>query len=263
VDSINIDRTDLVLQYIAAVAGQETGWDRELGMIHFIKYVYLADLEYSKSHNGTTYTGLPWIFHHFGPWSVDCFNRIEPALKAIGATKRTIASDTYKDFDRWSVDSDELFDRLGNKLDLAVAGAVQKYFRKFGSDTYCILDYVYKTAPMISAAPGEPLDFTHVLSIKNISTDEEIRSDLTPRQIKLRRKKLSEFKERINQRLERKVQENRMKTCPLPPRYDEIFFEGLAQIDAAAASELAGGEYIAEFSDDIWKSKARHDPDLS
>lgn len=260
---IDIKRTDLILQYILAVAGQESGWDRELGMIHLIKYAYLADLEYSQKHNGATYTGLPWKFHHFGPWSVDCFHRIEPAFTAIGATRKTVENQTYDDFDRWSVDSDGLFDQLGNHLDLIVMGAVQKYFKMYGSDTYGLLDYVYKTAPMLAAAPGELLDFKNVVSIKTLFVDKEIKTDLTARQRKLRRQRILAFKKKVNQQLEHKVQENRIKICPLPPRYDEIFFEGLVQLDAAAGSQLAEGEYIAEFSEDVWKSKARNDPELS
>ena len=95
---LNYNRLDILLQYIIAVAGQNDPYDRELGMIHLIKYAYLADLTYASQHNGETFTGLPWKFHHFGPWSVECFHRIEPALTSIGATLRTIESEKYNDF---------------------------------------------------------------------------------------------------------------------------------------------------------------------
>jgi hypothetical protein len=52
------DRVDQLLQYILAVAGQESGWERELGMIHLIKYTYLVDLTYAQYHKGQTYTGF-------------------------------------------------------------------------------------------------------------------------------------------------------------------------------------------------------------
>ena len=68
---------------------------------------------------------------------------------------------------------------------------------------------------------------------------------------------------KLNERLEKIVKDNLSKTCPRPPRYDDVFFEGLAQLDAAAGNLPAEGEYLATFSEDIWKSKARHDPDLS
>ncbi|MBW1814376.1 MAG: hypothetical protein JRJ39_12100 [Deltaproteobacteria bacterium] len=261
--SLNYKRLDLLLQYILAVAGENDPYERELGMIHLIKYTYLADLAYSRQHNGETFTGLPWKFHHFGPWSVECFQRIEPALSSIGANQRTIESQKYDDFVRWSVDDDELFDRLGDQLDLTVMGAIQKYMRMFGTDTYALLDFVYKTAPMLSAAPEELLDFKVTVSGKKIFEDYEPESELTVRQKKLRRQKFLAFKKKLNKKLEQQVKENRSKTCPLPPRYDDVFFDGLSRLDAAAGNLPAEGEFLATFSEDIWKSKARHDPELS
>jgi hypothetical protein len=260
---INYNNLDLLLQYIIAVAGQSDPYNRELGMIHLIKYTYLADLSYASHHDGETFTGLPWKFHHYGPWSVDCFQRIEPALNAIGATKRTIESEKYDDYIRWSVDDDELFDRLGDQMDLTIMGAIQKYMRMFGKDTYTLLDFVYKTKPMLSATPGDLLDFRVAVSIKQTFDDVELEAELTMRQKKLRRQKFLDFKEKLNKQLEQQVRNNRSKTCPLPPRYDDVFFEGLAQLDAAAGNLPVEGEYTASISNDIWKSKARHDPELS
>lgn len=260
---LNYKRLDLLLQYILAVAGQNDPYDRELGMIHLIKYTYLADIEFAKHHNGETFTGLPWKFHHFGPWSDECYNRIEPALDSIGAIQRTIESQKYDDFIRWSVTDDELFDLLGNQLDLAVMGAVQKYMRMFGTDTYALLDFVYKTEPMLSAAPGELLDFKVTVSDKKIFVDDKHKDGLTARQQKLRRQEFSAFKEKLNRRIEEKIKNYRSKSCPLPPRYDDVFYEGLAQLDAAAGKQVEEGEYSVTFTDDIWKSKARHDPEIS
>ena len=261
--ALNYNRLDLLLQYIIAVAGQNDPYDRELGMIHLIKYAYLADLAYASQHNGETFTGLPWKFHHFGPWSVECFQRIEPALTAIGATQRTIESEKYNDFVRWSVVDDDLFDRLGDQMNLTAMGAVQKYMRMFGTDTYGLLDFVYKTKPMLSAAPGELLDFKVAVAVKKTFEDDELETELTVRQKKLRRQKFQVFKEKLSKQLEQQIIDNRSKTCPLPPRYDDVFFEGLGQLDAATGNLPAEGEYIATFSKEIWKSKARHDPELS
>ena len=141
------NRVDLLLQYILAVAGQESGWDREMGMIHFIKYAYLADLHYAKHHDGNTFTGITWTFYRFGPWSAECYKRIEPALEMVGAKRKTIPSAKYDDKIRWFTDDYELFNKLSNKIDLSVAGAVQMYFRKYGNETYGLLDFVYKTEP--------------------------------------------------------------------------------------------------------------------
>ena len=41
---MNIKNVHLLLKYILLAAGQEDPGNRELGPIHLIKYVYLADL---------------------------------------------------------------------------------------------------------------------------------------------------------------------------------------------------------------------------
>ncbi len=261
--AINYKRLDLLLRYILVVAGQNDQYERELGMIHLIKYAYLADLAHATRHNGKTFTGLPWEFYHLGPWAVECHQRIEPALASINATKRIVESQEYDDFIRWSIDDDELFDRLGDQLELTVMSAVQKYMRMFGTDTYVMLDYVYKTQPMLNAAPGEMLNFKYVTAIKKILKGDKPKAELTAKQKKLRHQKFMSFKEKLNKNLEQQIQDNRSKTCPLPPRYDEVFFEGMANLDAAAGSPPTEGEYLATFSEDIWKSKSRHDPEVS
>jgi hypothetical protein len=41
---MDINKVDLLLKYILAIAGREDYGNREVGPIHLIKYVYLADL---------------------------------------------------------------------------------------------------------------------------------------------------------------------------------------------------------------------------
>ncbi len=258
----NQNRVDLLLQYILAVAGQESGWNRELGMIHLLKYAYLADLSYAKYHDGQTYTGLTWTFHHFGPWSVDCYKRITPALEAIGAITKKIESDKYDDFIRWYADDYDQFDKLNNQMDLIVAGAVQKYVRKFGNDTYGLLGFVYKTTPMLNAAPEDMLEFIRSAVADDV-TKEKVKVEPTARQKKKQRQKILAFKERLNQKLEEKIQARKADTCPSPPRYDDVFNEGLSQLDQAAGIHSVEGRYLAIFKDNVWKSKMRHDPELS
>ncbi len=84
------DKVDMLIQYALLIAGQEDAfWDRQLGPIHLIKYVYMGDLAYAERNDGETYTGIDWRFYNFGPWSQTVNERIEPALTAIGATKKT------------------------------------------------------------------------------------------------------------------------------------------------------------------------------
>ena len=259
----NQNRVDLLLQYILAVAGQESGWSRELGMIHLIKYAYLADLTHARYNDGQTYTGLTWTFHHFGPWSAECYKRIEPALEAVSATKKKIESDKYDDFIRWCADNSALFEKLNDQMDLTVAGAIQKYVRKFGNDTYALLDFVYKTEPMLNSAPEELLEFKYSVDFDAENIKEEPRKVLTARQKKKQSQKILEFKKRLNQNLEERIKTRKSDICPLPPRYDDVYFEGLAQLDHAAGVSPEEGQFLATFKENIWKSKVRHDPELS
>lgn len=262
---IDINRIDLLLQYALVVAGQDTGWDRELGMIHLIKYVYLADFAYAEKHDGQSYTGIPWRFYHFGPWAEEVYQRIEPALTAIDAEKKIIPNPRdEKDVIRWIKSDDELFDRLGNQLDLIVMGCIQKDVRRFGADTPELLDFVYRTRPMVNAAPGEYLNFD--ISRSETVSEDRIQSvntskELTVRQKKRRKAALSDLKKRINARLDEK-QKQRI-ACAAPPRYDEVFFDGIEWLNSGSEKPLDSGEYTAIISDEMWKSKARYDPDLS
>ena len=174
----NTHKVDLLLQYTLLTAGQEDWGSRELGMIHLIKYLYLADLAYSEHRNGEIFTGLNWKFYHFGPWAEELYQRIEPALLAIGAEKKVYPSTKYeKDCVRWLIQNDELHDELDSKLSIILSGAIQSSVHKFGSDTEGLLHFVYKTAPMLQASPGETLDLT--LHKSNLQESEQAQEEDT------------------------------------------------------------------------------------
>lgn len=260
----DISKVDQLIQYIVLTAGQEDDWyDRELGPIHLIKFLYLADLAYAEFHNGKTYTGLPWRFHHYGPYCEEALFRIEPALIFINAEKKIIESNRYEDdFTRWSKSDDELCAQLFNTLDLSITGAINSLVHRYGTDTSKLLDLTYKTKPMRHAAPGDLLNFTHIKEYSE-SVDEQSASTcepLTRRQEKKRAEQLSQLKSQLKEKLSKRHQPKFKYT---PPRYDDVFFKGLEQLDASVGEDIATGDYQASFSDDIWKSKARSDPGLS
>ena len=104
-------KIDQIIQYSLLVAGdKDSNYDRQLGPIHLIKYVYLADLSYARSNNGNSYTGINWQFYKFGPWSQTVNSRIEPALLAIHAIKSQFSSDyeDREDWVRWELRNDSL-----------------------------------------------------------------------------------------------------------------------------------------------------------
>lgn len=95
---MEIDRLDEIIQYTLIVAGQQDEYaDRELGPIHLIKYTYLADIAHARHTKGESYTGVPWRFHKFGPWSYEVFDRIDSALSAVNAQRRNISHPKYED----------------------------------------------------------------------------------------------------------------------------------------------------------------------
>ncbi len=257
------DKIDLIFQYILSVAGQDDWHSGELGMIHLIKYAYLGDLSYAEYHNGETFTGIPWRFHYYGPWSQEIYLRIEPALTNINAQKRVFHSSAYdRDFCRWSIHDDRLYDELEHKIDVGVAGTIQKYVHRFGQDTAGLLHYVYQTVPMLRAAPGEFLDFSLIIKDADFChKDTALFEDtITARQEKKRKKLFAELKDRLNSRLDNELKKPEHK--PTPPRYDDVFFEGVRYLDSLAGESLEPLEYTAVFPDEIWKSKARFDPDV-
>ena len=64
-----------------------------------------------------------------------------------------------REFVRWSVIDDNLYERLERELPIVVVGPIQKYVHQFGAITEDLLHFVYKTLPMLRAKPGEYLDF--------------------------------------------------------------------------------------------------------
>jgi hypothetical protein len=259
-------RVDLLLQYAVLVAGEEDEYiDRQLGPIHLIKYVYLGDLAYARRNEGKTFTGIDWQFYKFGPWSQAVNERIEPALLAIGADKKTFPSN-YEDKDdwiRWSLRDERLLQEKEWKLPTDITMYLKRYVHRFGKDTPNLLDHVYSTKPMLSAAPNEHLDFS--LAVEGASSAES-----EPRQLRmdnLSEKKKKKLKERMHALREkhksRKPKELKLVHPAKNPRYDEVYEEGIAWLDDLAGQQLTPGEKVVEFSDEVWKSSTRRGGDVS
>ncbi len=252
-------KADLVIQYALAVAGEADDYrDRELGPIHLLKYVYLGDLASAQAGSGS-FTGAPWRFYKFGPWAPEVLDRIEPAVKAIGAQERRFQS-KYKEEDavRWRTKRESLAEQLERNLPWQVARTVKSAVRKHGGDTAALLDEVYKTAPMLRAAPGE---FLQLEAITSQAQDEELGSGLAPLPVlsKTRVKKLQGL---VKQRLEQK-RGDRALAAPYPePRHDEVFARGQEWLDEMAGEPVRSERGRIHFSDAVWKSPGRRDPEI-
>jgi len=261
--AIDTNKIDLLIQYALLVAGEEDNYlDRQLGPIHVIKYVYLADLSFAKRNEGKSFTGIDWQFYKFGPWSQEVNARIEPALKAINANKTTLPSD-YEDEENWirlSFRDERLLDRKRQDIPSVITSELKKHIHKYKQDTSSLLNYVYRTKPMLHAAPNEYLNFS--LVVEDTPKDKEAEVEQPLLMDRLSNKKKKEFKEKMAE-LRKKCQEKfqeREEKLVVPsrnPKYDAVFDEGVKWLDSLAGEPFPTGEFIVMFSDDMWKSEAR------
>lgn len=266
VTSDNTSRIDKVLQFaLAVVVENEEPQRRRLGRIHLIKYVYLADLAYSLDHKGKTYTGVDWKFYHFGPWSSAILDRIEPALGQIGATLFEIQSTNYdKEFQRWSLEPDDyLTQKLERDLPSGIVRATRRAVQAYGDDTAGLLDYVYKTSPMLRARPNQLLDFSIEIttpSSRETPTPRQTLSEKDRRRIKAHNDSLAEL---IQNRLSEKKLTGGRRTVPmLAPRYDKEFFDGMAWLDGLAGPDIVETRAVAKIDDSIWTLPGRGEVDI-
>lgn len=258
-------RVDLVLQYALLVAGEnDERFDRQLGPIHLLKYVYLADLFHAQKNKGTTYTGINWRFYKFGPWSQSVNERIELALSAIGADKKSFPSDyeEKEEWFRWSMRDEQLLREKEHQIPPAITLHLRHDVLKFGKDTQSLLHYVYSTKPMLSAAPNELLDFTvaYIPLVKEPDAQPLKMDSLSNRKRKNFKQRMCELRERYKNRRRKDI---RLINPVKNPRYDDVYFEGIAWLDSLAGEPFSEGEYIAEFSEEVWKSAARKAQDVS
>jgi len=257
---------DLLLQYVLLVAGtKDKQIDRQLGQIHLIKYVYLADLAYARRNQGKTFTSVHWQFDKFGPWSQEVRERIEPALQTIGAEKK-ISPGKYEDKDdgiRWSVRNERLLQEREWKLPADITLYLKRYVDRFGKDAPSLLDHVYSTKPMLSAAPNEYLDFS--LAVEDTpSAEPEPRPLIMDNLSEKKKKKLKERMHALQEKQKsRKPKAPRLVQLVKNPRYDEVYEAGIAWLDDLAGQPLTPGEKAAEFSDEVWQSSTRRGGNVS
>ena len=264
---MDLSKVDIVIQCImAAVAREDDYASRQLGPIHILKYIYLADLAYAKKHQGETFTGLPWEFYKFGPWSFEAHQQIAPVVKAMGAIEKVYPSKYENDTVRWIFTDQDLLDDLDRKLPGEIIRAVKRSVHEFGSDTYGLLHHVYMTVPMLKAAPKERLDFRTAVPEpveEPVATEKPMSAEkLSFKEKKRRGEILEDLKTRIRERLENASKSPKM-VVPAPPRYDDVYFQGLKWLDDEDGGPLlpSSGEIV--FSEDIWKSPHRSDPGVS
>ncbi|RUQ78589.1 hypothetical protein [Legionella septentrionalis] len=225
----------------------------------------MADLIYSARNKGQTYTGVNWTFFKFGPWASEVYERITPALQAIHANQEIFESnyENKEDWTRWELRDDNLFDIKNNELPSSITTRLKQLIHKFNNDTNSLLSFVYKTQPMLSAAPSELLDFS-------ISTDEVSHSKKEPTNLMkaaCSTKKMAKFSQEMEslRKIFREQKKNKKPLLnPVPsPRYDEVYENGVEWLDSLSGSPFVEDTIDVEFSKDVWRSTIRRTDDLS
>ena len=154
---MNIDITELV-RYITWLATER---EEVLSPIRLVKLLYLSDVYYARRNEGRTLTGWPWRFVHYGPFCGEALSAIKDSLE-----KGIIAAISYESrFDdephylyKCEMDEEPF---IASELPFYVIGPLQTAIRKWGGDTFVLLDHVYfETEPMKNVKPGDILDFS-------------------------------------------------------------------------------------------------------
>lgn len=253
-------KVDLIIQYALAVAGEADDFkDRELGPIHLVKFVYLADLAHAQEAGGLTFTEADWKFHHFGPWSVEVFQRLPVAARGIAAEECRFPS-KFKEEDavRWRARGEDLLGRLDSLLPRSVTSSLRREVRAYGNDTSALLHYVYRTSPMLKAAPGQALDF-------RTAAEDDLARSAVPEQEgfpPISKTKAKNLKALVQRRREEQRQAKALVIPDPLPRYDEVFARGQEWLDGLAGPPIEPESGRLHFSESVWKSSARGEPEL-
>ena len=261
--TMSAEKVDLLVQYALLIAGREDDLtDRSLGPIHLLKYVYLGDLFFAERNDGQTFTGVDWVFYHFGPWSPAVHDRIPLAAKAIHADHFVGESDYEgrNDWHRWTCRGEAKLRVIESKLPTLIQTRLSPIVHKYLKDTPSLLDFVYKTQPMLEAAPNAPLNFRsrQVVGTPMVGTPMVEQATQYDQLSNRKKRKLRERMEALREKVKANPPERRKLVAPAcAPRYDDVYFKGIEWLDGLAGDPLEPGTYLVEFSDEVWNSDLR------
>jgi hypothetical protein len=249
-------KVDIVMQFALAVSRcihDADDWQlRELGDIHLLKYVYLADLGAAEE-TGKTFTRTDWQFYDFGPWSPEAHREIPAAMKAIGADRREFDGKFGKTV-RYSLpnleDAELVCKRLENKLPTSARLRVRRSLRRCGNDTPNLLKLVYNTRPMLSASPRQFLSFERR---RKPDAAPELPAPTSAKQKKRYRAKVREIRERLAASKDARRQHEEELKQRFAPVVDEDYFEILETLDGSDEAPPRSG--ILEFGPGVWEAR--------
>ncbi|TAA73987.1 MAG: hypothetical protein CDV28_1459 [Candidatus Electronema aureum] len=256
---MNTNRVIDLIRYILEEARQNEEWSfRELGPIHLIKYVYLADLYYASQNDGKTFTDLSWQFYHFGPWNPSLYSELPNFIREIGANIRTFESRYTKDGVRYSLNDDYHHDSPCS-IPLAISSLLRRDIRNYGSATNDLLHYVYTTPPMTNAVPGDYLNFDQIIFMHKESVATENFDNLTDREKKKRKQRVLDIRKKIAKQRE----ESKKKRVRPAPRYDEVFFNGTMEMNRdIELQEIENHKGLLQVNQNTWIGNWRRSHEL-
>lgn len=263
-------RITTILEFALAAAAREDNGQGQLGEIHLLKLVYLADLAYARQHEGQTLTGVPWVFHNFGPWD-KALHFFLVAQLASGAFRSEQKVSVMGEYTRYSLAEGEAeaiedrFIELDRALPPEASSTIKWAVHQFGTDTQNLLHYVYGTEPILRAAPEEQLSFSGLQSVGaargGISASAPPAETLSKTQLR----KAEETKKQSKARIKALLQERRVArqahthTVDADPEYLEIM-SLLEQEGSIETPQVSG---LMDIDDGHWKSGIRRLFDLS
>jgi len=213
-----------LLDLIRAICTRVKERDGYLNKTKLIKYLYLIDIEYYRVHK-ETFTGFHWIFKEFGPWAYEYIELFD-SIKTSPEFK-------VKEGDRPDLDTVFIEVTNENKADLDTIikdfdferKARQIIDRWADENLAPMLNYVYfNTEPMVDAERYSLLDFTKIHNLEFVPKFRLSKSSITSTQIQKVREKIRVKSEEQRRTLEHDISYT-------PPKYDDVYFEGIKLLD--------------------------------
>jgi len=262
---------DLLRFSLAATATRQDEFRmRELGPIHLLKYLYLADWAYARSHDGQSITGIDWIFYDFGPFASAALALILTFVPSLDVQSRNFIGVDEIERTKWCFQRDseteDLFIKLEEVIPKEASSAIMHAARDFGGATYPLLDMVYKTLPMRNSTPNQKIDFAKAIETfpewgiiqPSPEIPDIIKIEATSALSNTKQKKIEQKKAILRARMKRAIElVDAQPGMEIKPIYDELFYEGTAAMDAQIGEVIGEREGTFTFDQSVWESDLR------
>lgn len=253
---------DIVLYAMLKAAEADDYRDHSLGQIHLLKYLYLADLEYAQENDGETFSGIEWQFYNFGPWSNLALGSIIEATKNPQITTLRISMGYgTDDFFRYEAHPNpKELSQIANRIPGEVKFALDKYVPEFAADTSSLLHFVYDTYPMLRAKPNETLNFNNPPPLPHFAQPFDPCVGLSDVQVKERNQRLRKFRKQLAVDLKallskEKEDEKKSDEMLLKPKYDEIYYDGMAKACEPETGYIEIESGVVVFTEENWEDR--------